>query len=62
MAADVAVAVIQAGTPESMGSVMDKWLDEHHEAEVLSMEMQVVPSGQIFLLVVYRRERRARKS
>jgi hypothetical protein len=60
-AAQVGVVALQAGTPEALTSVMDKWLDEHFGTEVLSIEMQVVGNGTITVMVVYRRDRTMRR-
>ena len=49
-AAQIGVIALQAGTPEALTSVIDKWLDEHLTTEVVSMEMQVVPNGSITVL------------
>jgi hypothetical protein len=57
----IGVVALQAGTPEALTAVMDKWLDEHLGTEVLSMDMEVVPNGSITVMVVYRRDRTARR-
>ena len=58
LAADIGVAVLQAGTPESLTSVIDLWLDEHHSAEVLAMDISVIPNGSLTLMIVHKRARR----
>lgn len=60
-AAQIAVVALQAGTPEALTSVMDKWLDEHFGTEVLSIEMEVVTNGTITVMIVVRRDRAARR-
>jgi hypothetical protein len=60
-AAQVGVVTLQAGTPEALNSVMDKWLDEHLGTEVVSIDMQVIANGTITTLVVYRRDRTTRR-
>ncbi len=60
-AAHIAVVALQAGTPEALGAVMDKWLDEHFGTEVLSVEMQVIANGTITVMIVFRRDRAARR-
>jgi hypothetical protein len=60
-AAQVGVITLQAGTPEALNSVMDKWLDEHFGTEVLSIEMQVIANGTITTMVVFRRDRTTRR-
>ena len=46
-AAQLGVVSLQAGTPEALNSVMDKWLDEHFGVEIISIEMQVIANGTI---------------
>jgi len=60
LAGEIGVALLQAGTPESLEAVADKWLDTHLETEVLSMDLQVGErsGGSILLLIVYRKNRR----
>ena len=58
LAADIGVAVLQAGTPESLTSVVDLWLDEHQLAEVLAMDISVIPNGSLTLMIVHKRARR----
>ena len=58
LAADIGVAVLQAGTPESLTSVIDLWLDEHHAVEVLGMDIAVIPNGSLTVMVVHKRVRR----
>jgi hypothetical protein len=60
-ASQFAVVALQAGTPEALMSVMDKWLDEHFGTEVLSVEMQVIPNGTITVMVLVKRDRGARR-
>jgi hypothetical protein len=59
-AADMGVAVLQAGTPESLTAVLDKWLDEHLTLEVLAVDFQAIPTGTLTVLITYRRDRRRR--
>jgi len=60
-AAQLGVVALQAGTPEALTAVMDKWLDEHMGTEVVSIEMQVVGNGTITVMVVYHKDRTQRR-
>jgi hypothetical protein len=60
-AAQLGVIALQAGTPEALTAVMDKWLDEHFGTEVLSIEMQVIANGSLTVMIVYRRDRATRR-
>jgi hypothetical protein len=63
-AGDIGVTLLQAGTPESLEAVADKWLDTHLDTEVLSMDLQIGErtGGSILLLIVYRKNRRERRA
>jgi hypothetical protein len=62
-AGELAVTVLQAGTPESLEAVTDKWLDTHLGTDVISMDLQVIEgtAGSLFLMIVYKRDRRPRR-
>jgi hypothetical protein len=63
-AAYIGVAILQAGTPESMEAVTDKWLDSHLGTEVIAMELQVTPAvtnAPLHMMITYKRERRVRR-
>ena len=59
----IGVTVLQAGTPESIEAVVDKWLDGHIDTEVVSMELQVGMglNAPLYLMIVYKRDRRVRR-
>ena len=60
-AAHIGVVVLNAGTPEAMTAVMDKWLDEHFGVEVHGTDMQVVANGSITIMITYKRNRADRR-
>jgi hypothetical protein len=62
-AGEIGVIVLQAGTPESLEAVTDKWLDTHLGTDVISMDLQVNEGtgGSLFLMVVYKKDRRPRR-
>ncbi len=60
----IGVTVLQAGTPESIEAVVDKWLDSHIDTEVVSMELEIGSgmNAPLYLMIVYKRDRRARRN
>jgi hypothetical protein len=62
-AAYVGVTVLQAATPESIEAVVDKWMDNHASTEVLSIDLQVTGQhGPLYVLIVYKRPQRVRRT
>lgn len=60
-AAQIGFLAVQAGTPEALTSVIDKWLDEHLGTEVIAIEMQVIANGTLTAMIIFRRDRTLRR-
>lgn len=59
------VAVLEGATPTALEQAADAWLNRHIAVEVVSIELQAAGAGPgmpLYLLIVYRRERRVRTS
>ncbi len=54
-------AVLEASDAASLNQAADQWLNDHIANEVVSM--QLAPGGErLYLLIVYRGERRVRRA
>jgi hypothetical protein len=63
-ASSIGVQVLEAGSPESLSAVVNKWLDGHLSSEVVSIDFQAgsATGGPLYLMIVYKRERPARRA
>lgn len=54
---ETGVAILQAGTPESLGTVIDRWMEAHAQHEIMAIDIQVVASGTspFTLMVIFRK-------
>lgn len=58
-------AVLSAGNADDLNRATDEWLNEHIANEVVSMQLAAAGSefgDTLFLLIVYRGERRVRRA
>jgi hypothetical protein len=58
----VGVHVVTAADAAELAAEADMWLDAHIDHEVLAMDLVAAPGGEHRLLIVYRRQRRVRRS
>ncbi len=65
-ASNLYTAVLEADDGASLERATDDWLDAHIANEVVSMQLATGgtpgPAGRLYLLVVYKGERRVRRS
>lgn len=58
-------AILTASNEAELDRVTDEWLDAHVAAEVVSMDLAVAASSYgdtLYLLIVYKGERRVRRA
>jgi len=58
-------AILSAGNPDDLNGKTDEWLNDHIANEVVSMQLAAAGSefgDTLFLLIVYRDERRVRRA
>lgn len=58
-------AILSAGNPDDLDSQADQWLNDHIASEVVSMQLAAAGSeagDTLYLLIVYKDERRIRRA
>lgn len=58
-------AILSAGNPDDLNGKADEWLNNHIASEVVSMQLAAAGSefgDTLFLLIVYKDERRVRRA